>query len=194
MKTLTLADYQAAATLLRTGVPEIKAVAKVESRGNGFLRGRLVIRFEGHRFQKYTKGRYDKSHPTLSHPYMKNCPYNKGQDSEYKRLAIAMSLEPTAALMSCSWGVFQIMGDEFWRCGFTTVHEFIDSLKTGELAHLNAFCKFLVSKKLDGYLRNHEWDPLAAGYNGLNYRDNDYAGQMQRQYQWELDQLEISHL
>ncbi|WP_461042856.1 N-acetylmuramidase domain-containing protein, partial [Spirosoma harenae] len=89
----------------------------VESNGFGYLPdGRITIRFEGHRFRQYTKGRFDKSHPTISHKYMRNCPYNKGPVSDYARLKIAMALDPDAALMATSWGLFQVMGDEFWRC------------------------------------------------------------------------------
>lgn len=182
---LTPADFAAAATRLSTGVAEIKAVRDVESKGRGFLPdGRLMIRFEGHRFRKETKGKYDKSHPTLSHRYMPDCPYNKGVVSDYARLKIAMSLDPTAALLSCSWGMFQIMGDEYWRCGFKSVHDFVDALKTGEQAHLLAFCSYLVSKKLDDKLRRRDWPGLAEGYNGKNYRDNDYDGQLLRRFNW----------
>ncbi|MBD2700148.1 N-acetylmuramidase family protein [Spirosoma sp. BT702] len=172
---LTSADYQQAAALLRTGVAEIKAVRDVESAGYGFLPdGRILIRFEGHRFRKETGRIYDKSHPTLSHPYMPNCPHNKGPVHDYARLKIAMALNPTAALLSTSWGLFQVMGDEFWRCGFKDVHTFVDDLKKGEKQHLLAASKFIISKKLDDELRDHEWDGFAYGYNGEHYRDNKY--------------------
>lgn len=184
---LTLVDYQTAAKLLGTGVAEIKTVRDVESAGYGFLPdGRILIRFEGHRFRKETGRKYDKSHPTISHPYMPNCPYNKGPVSDYNRLKIAMALDPTAALLSCSWGLFQVMGDEFWRCGFTDVHAFVDFLKTGEAAQLIAFCKFLISKKLDDDLRSHNWTGLAYGYNGENFEDNDYDGELARRYSHHL--------
>lgn len=184
---LTPDDYQAAATRLRTGVAEIKAIRDVESDGFGFLPdGRILIRFEGHRFRKETGGKFDKSHPTISHPYMPNCPFNKGPVSDYARLKIAMTLDPTAALLACSWGLFQIMGDEFWRCGFKDVHAFVDALKTGERAHLLALCEFLISKKLDDELRNHEWDGLAYGYNGEHYRDNKYQLKLARRFAWNV--------
>jgi hypothetical protein len=184
---LTPVDYQAAATMLRTGVAEIKTVRDVESSGYGFLPdGRILIRFEGHRFRKETARKYDKTHPSLSHPYMPDCPYNLGPVSDYARLKIAMTLDPTAALLSCSWGLFQIMGDEFWRCGFTSVHAFVDALKTGEAAQLLAFCKFLISKKLDDELRDHEWAGFAYGYNGEHFRDNDYHIKLPTRYAWHL--------
>lgn len=187
MEALTLSDYQTAANLLGCGVAEIKAVRDVESNGAGFLSdGRIIIRFEGHRFRKETGGKFDQSHPTISHPYMPDCPYNKGVASDYKRLAIAMALDPTAALLSCSWGMFQIMGDEYWRCGFKSVHAFVDALKTGEAAQLTAFCQFLISKQLADKLRNHEWDKLAYGYNGAHYRDNQYHTRLASRYVWHV--------
>lgn len=184
------ADYVEAAALLRTGVAEIKAVRDVESNGYGFLPdGRILIRFEGHRFRKNTNGAFDKAYPTISHRYLPNCPFNKGPVHDYARLKTAMSLNPTAALLSTSWGLFQIMGDEWWRCaglGVKNVHQFVDYLKRGEREHLLAFSQFLISKRLDDELRNHEWDGLAYGYNGANYADNDYATKLARQHAWHV--------
>lgn len=185
---LTLADYKQAAQLLRTGVAEVKAVRDVESNGYGFLPdGRILIRFEGHRFRKETGRKFDKSHPTISHPYMPDCPYNKGPVSDYRRLKVAMALDATAALKATSWGLFQVMGDECWRCGFKDVHAFVDYLKTGEPAQLICLARFLISKQLDDELRNHEWDGLAYGYNGEHYRDNDYQLKLAAKYAFHRD-------
>ena len=187
---LTKDDYLAAATMLRTGVAEIKAVRDVESNGYGFLpNNNLLIRFEGHKFRKNTNGRFDKDYPTISHRYMPDCPYNKGPMHDYARLKIAMSLNPTAALLSTSWGLFQIMGEEWWRCtnlGIKNVHAFVDFLKLGERQHLLAMGQFVISKRIDDELRNHEWDGFAFYYNGENYRDNDYATKLARRYAWHL--------
>jgi hypothetical protein len=63
---LVESDFRAAAKLLKCDVAAIKAVAEVESSGNGFLSdGRVKILFEGHQFYKYTNGAYAASHPTI---------------------------------------------------------------------------------------------------------------------------------
>lgn len=181
--TLTEADYIQAAALLNCEVAIIKAVADVESSGSGFLPdGRLVIRFEGHRFRKYTKSRFDASHPTISHPYYSDGRFNKGVNQDYKRFAVAMKLNTDAALMSCSIGKFQIMGDEFWRCGFKDVHAFWDAMKEGEGQHLLAFCRYCKSKGLVDELQRKDWDGFAYGYNGENYRAGGYHIKLPKAY------------
>ena len=59
-------DYETVAHLLDCDVAAVKAVAEVESAGEGFLQdGRTKILFEGHVFYKYTKGKYKDSHPDI---------------------------------------------------------------------------------------------------------------------------------
>ncbi|MGF7213868.1 hypothetical protein GGR92_000008 [Spirosoma lacussanchae] len=184
MTTLTLSDYQAAARLLRTGVAEIKAVQQVESRGAGFVRGRLVIRFEGHWFRKLTNRRFDRSHPTISHPYYADGRFNKGgQNGEYDRLRVAMTLDIDAALQSCSWGMFQILGIHYELLGYASVHAMVDDFKTGEAAQLLAFCRFVKAKGIDDELRDHEWDGFALIYNGSNYRAGGYHRKLPKAYE-----------
>ncbi|WP_128545042.1 N-acetylmuramidase family protein [Larkinella soli] len=173
--TLTDADFQQAADLLGVEVATVKAVADVEAAGKGFLNdGRLVLRFEGHWFRKLTNRIYDVGYPTISHPYFADGRYNKGPAKDYKRLAVAMKLSPDAALQSTSWGMFQIMGFNAWRCGFQDVHAFVDAMKLGVHEHLLAFCRFCISKGLADELRAKDWAGFAAKYNGENYRDNHY--------------------
>jgi hypothetical protein len=187
---LLFTDLAAAARLLRTDIPEIRAVAHVEGRGAGFMTGRAIIRFEGHVFRRLTGKKFDLSHPTLSHPYMLKCPYNGNQVREYKRLAIAMQLDPEAAMQSCSWGMFQIMGFHYRICGFKTIHEFVDAMKVSVGQQLEIFCKFLISQGLDDELREHRWAAFALRYNGTNYKgdpadpDDDYDVQLEKAYNY----------
>jgi hypothetical protein len=185
---LTFSDLAAAAKLLRTDIPEIRAVAQKEGGGAGFQNGRVIIRFEGHIFRRLTGKKFDRSHPTLSHPYMLKCPYNGGQNNEYQRLAIAMQLDPEAAMQSCSWGMFQIMGFHYRICGFKTIHAFVDAMKEGVGTQLLIFCKFLIAQGLDDDLREHRWAAYALRFNGVNYKgdpddpNDDYDVQLERLY------------
>ncbi|RIV20525.1 DUF3380 domain-containing protein [Fibrisoma montanum] len=188
-KLLTLDDFKSAARLLRTGVAEVRTLAAVESNGLGFLRdGRVVIRFEGHIFRKLTGGRYDRSYPTLSHPYDPTYPYNKGVARDYARLRQAMELAPEAAMKACSWGMFQIMGFNHRVCGYGSIHQFVDAMKESEGKQLDAVCQFLISNRLDDDLREHRWPDLALGYNGTNFRgrpdtlDDDYDLKLAREF------------
>jgi hypothetical protein len=174
-------DFQEAATLLNCDVPAIKAVAEVESAGDGFLSdGRVKILFEGHKFYKYTKGAYAQSNPTICYPKWTKAFYAKGPNADVRgagelaRLDEAIALDRPAALMSASYGKFQIMGFNYEICGFQTVDDFYAAMQVSEGEHLKAFCGFIKSNSLDGALRNHQWAKLAAGYNGPSYKDNKY--------------------
>lgn len=174
-------DFQEAATLLKCDVPAIKAVAEVESRGDGFLSdGRVKILFEGHKFYKYTKGAYAQFHPAICYQKWTKAFYAKGPNADVRgagelaRLDEAIALDRSAALMSASYGKFQIMGFNYEVCGFSTVEDFYAAMQLSEGEHLKAFGKFITGNSLDGALRNHQWAKLAAGYNGPSYKENKY--------------------
>src|SRR6185295_16875779 len=140
---LTDQDYVAAASLLKVDVPAIKAVAEVESSGNGFLSdGRVKILFEGHQFYKYTKGAYATSNPTICFRKWTRDFYTKGANADVRgagelaRLEQAMALDRTAALLSASYGKFQMMGFNFAVAGFKTVEEFYEAMQLSEGEHL----------------------------------------------------------
>ncbi|WP_423146379.1 N-acetylmuramidase family protein [Rubrolithibacter danxiaensis] len=155
-------------------VAAIKAVSEVESSGSGFLKsGKVRVLFEGHVFHKYTHGKYDKSHPTLSYPKWTSKYYVRGE-AEYHRFSEAFRLDKTAAMFSCSWGRFQIMGFNFSLCGFKKVGDFVDFLKVDEKNHLEAFCRYVQSVYLGDELREHRWKDFARKYNGPLYEKNQY--------------------
>lgn len=186
---LTDVDYQAAAKLLKCDVAAIMAVAEVESRGDGFLSdGRVKVLFEGHQFYKYTKGAYAASHPTICYKKWTRAFYAKGPNAdargagELARLNEAIALNRTAALLSASYGKFQIMGFNFAICGFTNVEDFYKSMQISEGEHLNAFCGYIRGNSLDDELREHRWAALAARYNGPDYRTNKYDEKLAAAY------------
>jgi hypothetical protein len=178
---LTDPDYAAAAKLLNCDVAAIKAVAEVESSGNGFLTdGRVKILFEGHQFYKYTKGKFAVSHPTICFKKWTKKFYATGPNAdargagELARLAEAMALNETAALLSASYGKFQIMGFNFAIAGFTTVQDFYTAMQISEAEHLMAFCNYIKANAIDDELRSHNWAGFALRYNGAEYKKNQY--------------------
>ena len=176
MKTLTEQDYIDAAKLLNCKVAAIKAVKEVETRGSGFQNdGKPIILFERHIFHRLTNGMYSKSHPDISNPN----PGEYGKYSEqYDRLAKASVLNANAALQSCSWGLFQIMGFNFSICGYKSLDDFITAMKNTEKDHLFAFCNLVINKDLDDELQREDWAGFARGYNGKNYKINKYDSKL----------------
>jgi len=183
---LTDTDYQRAALTLNCDVAAIKAVAEVESRDNGFLAdGRPVILFERHIFHRLTKGKWTNVRGPNSGLYIYrdiSNPAHGGYGAEggfqHDRLAKAAALDRDAALKSASWGKFQLMGFNYELCGFERLQQFINAMYRGEPSQLDAFVKFLQSKKLDAPLRSHRWSTFALGYNGTAYRRNNYQGKL----------------
>lgn len=178
---LTDDDYKQAAKELDCEVSALKAVTEVEAAGEGFLPdGRPKVLFEAHLFHRYTKGRFDESHPHLSSPIWNRKLY-KGGVREWDRLEEARKLKYHAALMSASYGAFQICGFNFAACGFTDVAHFVAAMET-EQGQLKAFIEFIKSQRLDDELRRRDWATFARIYNGPGFSANRYDEKLAKAY------------
>lgn len=177
---LTQLDFCRTAKNIGCEVEAIQAVAKVESGGRGGFdeTGRLLLRFEGHHFRKYTNGKYDRSHPHLSYPYAAQ----KEKPHGYSAFNEAFALAPVAAMLACSYGMFQVLGSHYDDLGFETVGEFVNFLKRGEAEQLEIFVSFCRVNGLLDELRRLDFTGFARVYNGAYYRDFDYDGQMRGYY------------
>ena len=178
---LTESDFKEAAKILNCDVAAIKAVAEVESSGNGFLSdGRVKILFEGHQFFKFTKGAFAEAYPTICFKKWTKAHYTKGPNAnvrgagELARLEKAIALNRTAALKAASYGKFQIMGFNSSLCGFDNVEDFYAAMQASEGSQLKAFCSFIKASGLSEHLRKHRWAKFAEGYNGEEFRKNKY--------------------
>lgn len=180
---LTEQDYlNATATLgnlVETNI--IKAFATVESGGrSGFGGASLpIIAYEGHIFRRYSKRKYDQTHPLLSYAYKKKAgpewqKNNKDQTTAWDTLAQAYELDASAALMACSWGMFQIMGFNFKSCGNNDVFAFVNAMKGSAGNHLDAFLKLCKSNgTLFHAMQSKNYAGMASTYNGQDYGDYD---------------------
>ena len=177
---LTEQDFKNAAKELNCEIAAIKAVAEVESKSDGFLpTGEPVILFERHIFSKLTKGLFDKSHPNISNP----TPGGYGTVSQqHKRLQAAVALDRNAALMSASWGKFQIMGFNFTLAGYNSLQQFVTAMYTSEAEHLKAFVEYIKNTFLDDELRDKRWKDFARKYNGPAYYKNKYDTKLEAAY------------
>ena len=86
-------------------------------------------------------------------------------------------MNPNAALQSASWGIGQIMGENFSAAGFPDVETMVAAMVDSENAQLDAFRSFLQSNRLSGPLQAHDWASFARGYNGPNFAMNQYDTQ-----------------
>ncbi len=177
----------AAKTLGGASVAVIKAFAEVESGGkSGFgSDGLPVIAYEGHIFRRLTKRLHDR-HMRLSYVYLEKAGAqwklnNRSHSVSWQTLRAAMELDANAALQSCSWGKFQIMGFNHKACGFENVLDFVMAMKTGEREQLMGFVKFCKSRSdLISAIMAKDFKKIACLYNGVNY--GDYDKRMERSY------------
>jgi hypothetical protein len=187
-QTLTEADFERAAIALNCETCCIKAVAEVEAAGQGFIAdGRPAILYEAHRFHAHTKGAHagakDRRGVALSSPSWNRSLYGATGAAQHARYEDARALNADAANKACSWGLFQIMGENHKVCGFDTSQAFVDAMWTGGAsAHLDAFVGFIKGNKLDGHLRTKNWASFARGYNGPSYAQNNYDKKMANAY------------
>jgi hypothetical protein len=180
---LTREDFIDDANLIGCDVEAVMAVAAVESRGGGFdPEGFPKTLFEGHWFYRLTKGKFAESHPTLCFPNWDRRFYGKTWQEEKARLAEAASLDRTAAMMSASWGMFQIMGFNHAKCGYKTVQQFVNAMCRDENAQLEAFTQFIINSGLADELRDRRWADFARLYNGPGYQANKYDLKLAKAY------------
>jgi hypothetical protein len=172
---ITRADILRAAKTLDAPPPVLQAVAAVEARSSGFLKGADLpcMLFEGHKFHAFTDGAHSATHPHISHPKWTTKHY-RGGAGEYARLREALRLcpdDPAPALKAASWGMFQIMGFNHRLAGFETVRAYVNATAIGEGRQLDAF---VAAAGLADELRDAKWAPFARAYNGPGYKANAY--------------------
>lgn len=182
-KTLSQADFEVAAKKLGIEVASIMAVTEVEAKEAGFYpEGEPIVLFERHKFYKYLKQLVSLDFATKIASINPNL-CNKlpggysGKRTEWFRLTNACNINRVAALMSASYGLFQIMGFNYSYCGFSNVEDFYTEMCISESSQLQIFVSFLLhkdNKSMLQALRNGNWAKFASLYNGPNYEDNDY--------------------
>lgn len=183
---LSAGGLQEASHTAGVGEPEIWAVISVETSGCGYLPDRRPkLLFERHIFHHLTDGRFDNRDPDVSQPTAGG--YGAGGAHQYDRLAAAMQFAADAALQSASWGMGQIMGENFKAAGFSKVEDMVDAMVESEDTQLLAGAKFMVANGMGAALRNHDWPGFARRYNGPDFAARDYDGKLHAAYQRYVD-------
>jgi hypothetical protein len=181
-KALAKEDFITTAAMLGVEVAALKAVVSVESNGSGFLDdGRPKILFEAHIFSYLTGNIYDNSHPEISSKKWNNRLYSSGS-GEYKRLEKAKALNAEAALKSASWGLPQIIGENFEVSGYSDVFSFVKDMHESEGKQIKAMANFIKGNGLNKALKDRDWAAFAKGYNGPSYKQNAYDTKLANAY------------
>jgi hypothetical protein len=159
---------------------EMWTVLTVETSGCGFLPDRRPqILYERHIFHRLTAGRFDDG--DISDPRPGG--YGPRGAQQYDRLARAMAKDRSSALQSASWGIGQIMGENYSLAGFQGVEAMVAAMSQSEDAQLTATGFFLNGAGLRHFLQTHDWTSFARGYNGPNYAMNRYDVRLSGEFQ-----------
>lgn len=161
--------------LIGVGEDELHAIIDVESSGSGFDKlKRPKMLFEPHVFYRHLGAGAKRDRAvSLGIAYAKWKPGAYPTDS-YPRLAQAMAIDEAAAIMSASWGLTQILGENFKECGFASPQAMVAAFCEDEDQHLEATVLLIKAKGLAGKLKAHDWAAVARGWNGPGYAANKY--------------------
>lgn len=179
---LTDADYASLAARWHAPMGHIKGVRKVEApRGAYDDQGRPSILYERHVFHRNCDppGKYDNAAPLIS-----GGPYGAGGygpfSVQYQRLAMACALDPEAAFRACSWGAFQVLGENAVEIGYPSAFDMALKMVESEAQQLECFAHFVEHKDAVSLFRNCQphnpasCEPFVALYNGKGYREFNY--------------------
>ena len=177
-------DYEKIAKKLGVEKEVVQAIATVESSGSGFYKnGNPKVRFEGHWFRKYQKGKdnfstLQKDNSDIIYPYSKSSSKKHGS-AEYQK---ALKLDSESAMLSTSFGAFQIMGFNFKAAGHESVKDFVDAQKT-TAGQVESFMSFISSNKaMLKAMKDKDFAKFAELYNGPDYAVNKYDTKMKNLY------------
>lgn len=191
-KYLSEEDLIKAATELNVELAAVKAVAQVESGkdpsvpGAGFIAGKALILYEPHVFWRSLEGRgfnpddYIEGNEDILYTSWKRGSYVYGL-ANYKKLDRAKEIDDSSAIMACSWGRFQILGENYKYLGYASPQDFEKRMQLSEAEQLEAFKRFIVKKKLATALKKKDFYRFAEVYNGPGQKVK-YGKAIQRYY------------
>lgn len=188
-KALKDTDLTAGAKRLSISETVIRAIAEVETLGQGYLPdGRPKILFERHRMYFYLvekRGKAFANQMMAKYPNVVNTQTGgyHGNAAEYTRLALAKQIDEECAFQSASWGRFQLMGENWKALGYSSVQEFVEHQYLSESLQFESFLRYCETKagvvddkkiSLLDALRAENWHAVFSLYNGKNYKKLGY--------------------
>lgn len=187
---LTREDLAQACAVLGCSEAELKAVIEVEAAGSGFdASGRPKILFEPHIFERELKKRgfgesiIERARAArIASPKWDKSLYGRTPDDRWLQVEAACQIDLEAGLASASYGMGQVLGQNYAACGFNSPSEMVQAMAQDEGQQVLAMARFILTNKLDGELRSHDWMGFARGYNGPQYHLNEYDVKLARAF------------
>lgn len=187
-KKITLAQIENQAKNLGIETAALQAVIEVECKGNGFNDdGTPVILFERHIMRRrLLNNKKSKIADEMMRKRPDLCSTTSGgyglESVQHLKLKDAVKFDRISALESCSWGLGQVMGYHWYTLGYESIQEFINAMYKDEASQLEAMCRYIKLNNLINALKNKDWTAFAKGYNGKNYKVNNYDTKLANAY------------
>lgn len=102
--------------------------------------------------------------------------------NEWQQLVNARKINEQQANLSTFWGMFQIGGFNWRKCGAESIEDFVRRMSISEREQLELFAQFLKSTGLDKHLKTKNWRAFARGYNGASYARRGYHTRLAAAY------------
>lgn len=183
-KPLTETGLAQAAQRLGVGVAEIWALTFTETDppyGGFYADKRPQVLFERHVFHRLTGGRFDAAYPDISNSRPGG--YGAGGSHQYDRISLAMSLDESAALQSASWGIGQVLGENYTSANCASPQDLVARAFSSEDEQLASVANEVVADGAARALATHDWATFARIYNGPNYAQNNYDNVLRSWYE-----------
>jgi len=188
--TLTDDDYREVAEELGVETAAIKAVVDIEAgRGHkGFwAAGRPLINFDVSMYRKFAPrhgvslAKVKKSHPEVfARPNVKR--HGSYQSAQQARLDAACGIDSVSAIESTFWGMFQIGGFNWQKCGAKSAHEFMRLMSRSERDQLELFAQFIRHGGMLEAIQSKNWLRFALRYNGPKAKARGYHTRLAAAY------------
>lgn len=163
------------------------AIREVTGKPEGFLAdGRVVVRFEHHKFYQYVSSRlggstalqWAQKYPNLCSPFWSQTVY-KDPEGEWERFDQARMLDATCAMLSSSWGMFQLMGFNYAMAEYDSVQDMVGEMNYSEIFQQSALMRFIQNQPLFlAALKNHEHERIARMFSDHASQTQDYLAKL----------------
>ena len=193
---LTEDDYRTVAEELGVETAAIKAVVDVETgqKLQGFYApGKPLINFDLSIYRRMAPrhgvsvAKARKAEPAVfARPDIRK--HGSYQRAQQARLDAACRVDSASALESTFWGMFQIGGFNWRRCGVSDVQEFVRLMSRSEHDQLELFARFISHDGMVDAIRRKDWLQFATKYNGPGARARGYHTRLAAAYKLHKEQ------
>jgi hypothetical protein len=164
----------------------VHMVLDVESRGEGFKDGMVIKLFEEHVFYRNLPQDKKNQAVKMGIAWPK---WRKNYRNNHATFLKAYEFNPTAALKACSWGLGQVLGENYKMLGFKSPAAMVKAFAADEANQLEGMIDFIIGAGIDDELREMEKttdrakllalaSAFARRYNGPAYRKNNYHNRL----------------